>query len=192
MRLRNLFNSKKKIVIWVLILCVIIIGGSLGGYEYYSIQQQKKVEAQHKAYADKFNKTTLDIIGQTLLCEAMIDETSQTWHNAIYNTSFGDFNIALSNLHQKYTDNGALSDRETAKNNIEKEMISLQNPPDDYKPTYNLFVELYSKYGQIYSQATSPSGSLQTYGQDTESKASDFNEILDKIKVLKPEAVKQK
>lgn len=66
-------------------------------------------------------------------------------------------------------------------------MITLKNIPDNYKSAYTLLVELYSKYGQIYDQATNSTGSLTSYNNDVNTRLNDFNEIYDKIKVLVPE-----
>ncbi|URZ18770.1 hypothetical protein [Clostridium felsineum] len=176
--MKNLFNSKKKIIIGVIFLCVILIGGSIGGYEYISIQK-------HKEYESAFTKTTLDVMGQTVICEQMIEVFSTKWSTAIDDGE--DFNNAISEVQQGFKDDGTLNKVNNNKAKIEKEMIKLQNPPKDYEKAYNLFVELYSKYGQIYSQATSPTGSLTTYNEDTNSKSSEFNEIYDKLAVLRPE-----
>ncbi|PRR80687.1 Double zinc ribbon [Clostridium liquoris] len=95
--------------------------------------------------------------------------------------------ICEENEGNKEQDKGVLKERETAKNNIEKNMKELRNPPKDYEEAYKLFVDLYSLYGQIYSQAMSPQGSLMTYNQDINQKSSEFSQIYDKIKVLEPD-----
>lgn len=177
-------RNLKKIVFAV--IGIIVITGSIGGYKVYANNKQvKQVQLYHQQYELNFAKTTINILTETYLCGQMCTQVSDTWRVAIEITR-KDFNTELVSLHNQWDSNGLLKERETAKNNIEKNMKQLQNPPKDYEETYKLFVDLYSIYGQIYSQATSPQGSLVSYNQDINQKMSQFNQLYDKIKVIKP------
>lgn len=178
-------NLKQKRIMLFAIVGIALIIGSIVGYKCYDKNKKIKEAAKyHQQYEVNFAKTTLNILTEDYLCGQMCEQISDTWRNAI--DASEDFNTKLSDLHSQWDSNGALKERETAKNNIEKNMKKLQNPPKDYEEAYKLFVDLYSTYGQIYSQATSPNGSLVSYNQDVEQKESAFNQLYDKIKVIEP------
>ncbi|WP_017413476.1 zinc-ribbon domain-containing protein [Clostridium tunisiense] len=185
-------NKRKKIIISIILL-VTIVGSILGGFAY-------KKQAAHKKYEYNFNVTVLKVLGETIEIETMCSKISSFWHDVIFGNMFvfkengelGDFNDSIKQLQKAWKDNGTLSKREQAKAEIETQMKSLQNPPKDYESAYALLVELYSIYGQIYSQGTSPTGSLTSYNADVDKLFSDFNKIYDKMTILKPELKKIK
>ncbi|WP_461615220.1 zinc ribbon domain-containing protein [Clostridium sp. Marseille-QA1073] len=183
--IKNNKIAKNKIILIALIL-ILIVGGFVG-YKYYD-KNKKAEEAKkyHEKYELTFAKTTLDILTETYTSQLMCSQISDTWRNAI-DSSYKDFNTEIAKQQKQWEDKGVFKERETAKNNIEKNMKELRNPPEDYEEAYKLFVDLYSIYGQIYSQATSPQGSLMTYNQDVNQKSSEFNQIYDKIKILEPD-----
>ena len=173
-------KTSKTTVIVVVVLMIIVISGSFVGYKYYAAKNY------HEKYELNFATTTLSILTETYASELMCSQISDTWRSAI-DSRYKDFNTEIANLEERWETNGFLKDRKNAKDSIEKNMKELQNPPKDYEEAYKLFVELYSIYGQIYSQATSPQGSIITYNQDVNQKESEFSKTYDKIKVLQPD-----
>jgi hypothetical protein len=179
---KKVFFTKSKVIILVVIFLIVSIIGGIIGYNYYTTKKKHDYEIQ---YQTNFSQATLDILNQTIVCEGMTAMISSSWNSAIDNDE--DFNTALENVHKAWEDGGNFKTLENKKSSIEKEMIKLQNPPQDYQKAYDLFVELYSKYGQLYNQAVSPTGSLTSYNNDVNEKSSDFNEIYDKLVVVRPE-----
>ncbi|WP_373899153.1 zinc ribbon domain-containing protein [Haloimpatiens sp. FM7315] len=185
LNVKNKKITKNKIILTM--ISILIIAGCFVGYKYYD-NHKKTEEAKkyHEKYELTFAKTTLDILTETCAAQLMCSQISDTWRNAI-DSSYKDFNTEIANQQKQWQDKGVLKERETAKNNIEKNMKELRNPPKDYEEAYKLFVDLYSIYGQVYSQAISPQGSIITYNQDVNQKSSEFSQIYDKIKVLEPD-----
>lgn len=177
-------KSKKKIILSVVLILVIIVG-SVGGFIF---KKEKDKQKQKNNYALTFTETTIEILSETVISEQFCNLISKTWRNAIDDRE--DFNTAISDVLKKQS--STVSDLKKNKDKIEEKMKGLQNPPADYKDAYSLLVELYSTYGQIYSQAVSPTGSLTSYNGDVNGKASDFNKIYDKLAVLRPEIKKKK
>jgi len=179
----KIVNNKKNVIILIISLFTLLIFLVIGViFEYSSYLNQKHIE-----YETIFTKTTLDILQQAILCKEMSQLTSQTWYNNIYNISYTnlDFNTSLPNLHNAFQNGNTLKNRESNKSDIEKEMIKLQNPPKDYVIAYNLFIKLYSKYEQIYLQATKPRGLFSNYNNSINEKSNEFYLIYDKMIILK-------
>ncbi|MEG2538385.1 MAG: zinc ribbon domain-containing protein [Clostridium sp.] len=168
------FTKNKIILIGISLILVLVC---LIGYSNYN---------KNKKYEETFTRTTLDILTETYSSQLMCIEISEIWRNAI-DSSYKDFNTEIANKQEQWKSDGVYEERETAKINIENNMKELRNPPEEYEEVYKLFVDLYGIYGQIYRQATSPQGSIMTYNQDVNQKTSEFDQIYDKIKVLKPE-----
>lgn len=171
--------SKKKRISIIIAICLVFVVGGFGSYKYYMYKQ-------HQQYVNLFQLTLVEISSETLLNETMCATISGTWRSAIWDTH-EDFNTAIADLHNKWDTDGDLKKREDNKKQIEENMQKLQNPPDDYKEVYKLLVDYYTIYGSIYDQATSPTGSLTTYNSDVNAKESEFNKLMDKIKVTKPD-----
>jgi hypothetical protein len=168
--------NKNNITILVISLFTLLILG--GVIEYNSFADKR-----HMEYETIFTKTTLDILQQVILCKEMSQLTSQTWYNDKYNNS--NFNTSLPNLYNSFQNKNTLNEMEKSKNNIEKEIIKLQNPPPDYVSAYYLFVQLDRDYEQIYLQSIKPSGSLSSYISGVYNKSTEFYVIYDKIILLK-------
>ena len=179
----KIVNNKKNAIIIIISLFALLLFFVLSVIlDYSSCLNQRHIE-----YETIFTKTTLDILQQAILCKEMSQLTSQNWYNNIYNISYPNlyFNTSSVQLCKAIQNKDAFKNTKAKKNDIEIEMIKLQNPPKDYIIAYNLFIKLYSKYEQIYLQATSPTGSLSNYTNDINKKSNEFYVIYDKIIVLK-------
>lgn len=167
----------KKIVISILIILVIFL---MAGFVY----KTKEKEAQEK-YHSLLLENIINITGEAAICEFMSGEISDSWRLAI--ESSRDFNDAISNQIEWWESTGHMTKRKQAKDEIEKGMKELRNPPEIYENSYNLMVELYTTYKKLYNQATAPQGSLLTYNQDVNKTTSEFSELFDKILIKMPE-----
>lgn len=180
--------KKKKtmlIVSLVILIILLAVGGAIGYKIYDDKKKEEEAQAAYDKYELSFLETTVDILTEAYLSQAMCGIISDTWRNAIDDRK--DFNTEISNVYSAWRSKGILDERANAKDDLEKSMKGLQKPPKDYEEAYKLMVELYGLYSQIYSQATAPQGSLMTYNQDVNQKSSEFDKIFEKMKVLKPD-----
>ncbi|KZL88790.1 zinc ribbon domain-containing protein [Clostridium magnum] len=170
--------SKKKTLSIIMIVCLVLGLGGFGIYKHNEIQQ-------HKEYVKLFSQTVDSISVETLSAKMMCNIISTDWRSAIYDTH-EDFNTKLADLHSRWDSNGKLKETKDAKDKIESNMTKLKKYPKDYEESYKILVELYGVYGQLYDQATYPSGSLITYNQDVNQKESEFDKLMNKIKITIP------
>lgn len=177
-------NSKRKIVIGVAVITVL----ALIAYGIITSINLKR----SKDYSENISSTVVLMLANASKCESMCSTISTTWRNAIfddydkYNKGYLDFNQALQNL---FADSNIKNEIETIKNNdvtIAESVKSLQNPPSQFKELYNDMLELYGDYQGLVSQATNPSGSLQSYNSDVNNKISEFMKNYNKIKAKLP------
>jgi len=180
-------KKNKTIKSLVIVVSILLVISTIGGAIVFKINSDKKAkQAAYEKYELNFATATIKILTEAYICETMCNSISVTWRNAI-ESSYKDFNTEIRIMQDKLKNDGSLDERQKAKDDIEKTMKQLQNPPKDYEEAYKLLIDLYGYYGQIYSQATSPQGSLLTYNQDVNQKASEFSKTYDKIKVIKPD-----
>ena len=86
----------------------------------------------------------------------------------------GDFETAVSLVHTYYTITNQNATLETQKSDIAQIMKTLNNPPEKYKDSYQLALDMYLAWDEIISLAISPSGSYTSYSQQTEGLISKF------------------
>lgn len=145
-----------------------------------------------KDYSENLSGTVVLMLANASECESMCNTISTTWRNAIfddydkYNKGYLDFNQALQNL---FDDSTIKTEIESIKNNddtIAESIRSLQDPPNEFKDIHNDILELYGDYQGLVSQATNPSGSLQSYNSDVNNKVSEFMKNYNKIQAKLP------
>lgn len=177
-------NSKRKIVIGLAVIAVL----ALITYGIITLINIKRA----KDYSENINSTVVMMLANASKCESMCGIISTTWRNAIfddydeYNKGYLDFNSALQNL---LADSDIKTEIESIKKvdvTIAESVKSLQNPPSEFKELYNDMLELYGDYQGLVSQATNPSGSLQSYNSDVNNKISEFMKNYNKIKAKLP------
>ncbi len=136
---------------------------------------------------------------KTKLTSALVcSDVSNTWQKAIFDnrTPSGkycsDFNDALKELYQKYSDNG-ITDSISRWNKSMQEMTSkLNEHPDSRKDCYNDFVEIVSEVSSFSRMATDPSGNLRSYNQQTNEAYENISKKLDQFKIKYGEFIKEK
>lgn len=118
-------------------------------------------------------------------CLLICNQISETWRSAIQ-SSYGDFNQDIAKAKKGFEDAGLYKKLDIQKSGIELNMKKLQNPSKKYQQTYDLLLEMFGYYTQLYSQSASPSGSLMTYNSDVSSKSSELEKVYNKILVVMP------
>ena len=134
---------------------------------------------------------------KTKLASALVcSEVSSTWHKAIFDdrTPSGeycsDFNDALKELYQGYSDSGII-DSISRWNNSMLEMTSkLNEHPASRKDCYNDFVEIVSEVSSFSRMATDPTGNLKSYNEQTNEAYDNIAKKLDQFKIKYGEFIK--
>ena len=127
---------------------------------------------------------------KTLLTSAiMCDKISDVWRTAIYDNRTpngnycSDFNDALKEL---FADNNfsALTDTLSKWNdNMQKLTSKLNEHPQSRKDCYDEFVDIVGEVSSFSRMATSPTGSLRSYNEQTNATSSSISKKLDQFKI---------
>lgn len=191
------FNKKKRIIIGIIIICIIGISGfSIYKYNQYKqdkINQQIELkEKQKQEVLKQYKKILVDemimMIVQEKNIKLMCSGNYDIWHDAIYkDVDFGDFNKAISDLHQKFKDGGVIDKLDKDKKEIDDKMQNLRDSPQEYQQVYNLVLDFHSKFSHLYDQAENPTGSLINYNKDVNDTENSLDELEDKIEALVPD-----
>jgi hypothetical protein len=181
-------KNKKRTVIGIIVVLAILVG--LGAaYKLYVDKKQTEaaaVEAAARAeYEQTFLIASIKVSGTEILCGMWVELYASVWNDAI--DEGDDFNDAIADVYDYMESEGVLDEFSARKEETAGVMRALQNPPDDYRDSYELLVEMYSVASQICQMATDPSGSLMTYNQNKNSQMSEFDSLFDKLQIKIPE-----
>lgn len=174
---------KKVVVILLYILFGIVC--FWGGFLYSNLlikRNQGIGEAKRAEYEKKFLEASSKIIANTYLSLMVIEGTSGAWRRAI---DYGhDFSGRITEYLDKVKD--SLKSLESTNHEIEIGMQDLKDYPIQYQEAYNVLMELYGVYSQIFSLARYPSGSLMSFNNKVNDLSSEFTKIVSKLKVYMP------
>jgi len=65
-------------------------------------------------------------------------------------------------------------------------MQRLNSPPEEYKKSYDVLIELYGYYTQYMEQAISPTGSLIEFNNKSNDLSSQISKLYNQFKILLP------
>ena len=201
---------KKSVKIFIVgFSCIAIVGGSIFGVNKIC-DYNKKLEVYNNAFEeyecyDSFmsikdfrNSEELAYVGlgneivETMELE-MVDIALdrdclvEAWWSAIfdeYNEYYGDFNSAICDYLDWHSDSNAskLNKKITVEENIKK----LKGLSEYYPDYYNDIISLYNAYDYLVKQTVFPTGSYQSYVEDTKNKYSKFDEIISRVSFTAP------
>lgn len=123
-----------------------------------------------------YSEMTKTIVSSSIVC----DKVSQTWRKAIHSNVDHkgnycyDFNDALKILFDEYKTDGTIKNIETHRDKMINSAKLLNNPPKSRKNCYDDYMEIVSEASSLARMATDPTGSLQSYNNQT-------NETIEKI-----------
>ncbi|MBU8772153.1 hypothetical protein [Cytobacillus oceanisediminis] len=190
--------KKRKGRIFLFILLALVLAG--GTFTWYSIQEYKKGEAAKtaaKAEADyklALELATIQYIGLAASAEGMSNTYTDVWHTAIFDDSvtindkkYYDFNSALEAQRQAFNKSGELKVIEDQTTELEKTIKGMANPPEKYKEVYQLLVDGYPIVKRFADQASSPSGSYDSYSDEIAELDAEVLKHYDKLKIYLPE-----
>lgn len=182
------FPEKKKSKIGLIIAVVVVIGLSI--FAAFRMKASKI-----RSYEDKVVEA-IDLMNESAYDAALLrDLTVNVWNNAIWNVRdletdkyvyingrfVSDFNDALYNLTTstsfKNKVNKITSDREKL-----AEIVASLKPPKGYEQIHESFTNFYYEYKQITNYAIEPSGSLNSYAEETELHFKYYTELNNELK----------
>lgn len=175
--------TKKKTII-VMSIAILVVLAIIIGFLLYKSSSERKKAAEREAYIDSASEFSVTLIYAAAKCEDTGNLIKSIWYNTIFEEDdpatdpytkwesisgsyfYDDFNEALKNFFSsdKYAemekmlmdDYEKLSDLST----------QLKNSPEGLEDIAEAVSEAYSHYRKLYKNATSPSGSLETYSDD--------------------------
>ena len=168
--------NKKKTKIIIATIIIIILG--VVGIKCMSASNSKKT------YADNYKEIVSLMLLNASQAESAGTLIHDVWYNTIYEVddsttdkytkdSKGRFNDDFnSSLLMLMISDDFSSDIETIQNNreeVQKMMKDMQNPPEEYEEAYEALKEFYDAYTKLVNLAVEPSGNLSSY-------TSSFNE----------------
>ncbi len=171
----------KNITICVLLLLILFISSSCNVDLNSCNADTKKSQENYKANLDEVLQA---IAGELYVCNGFCNVYSEIWSKAINDDE--DFSKVLSKARDRAEEGGFIKTLQDKKNKIKFLMKELKDPPDEYKESYNVLLDLYTEYTHLESLAEEPSGSLISYNNDVNESINKCQQLMEKIKVLKP------
>ena len=144
-----------------------------------------KEKAFDENLQNSFSEMRIAVVSSCEVC----DKVSTTWRNAIVNNidHHGrycyDFNEALKKLFEEYQSDGTIDKIELHKNKMINSAKLLNNPPKSRKDCYNDYMEIVSEASSIVRMATDPSGSLQSYNNQTNETVENLSKKIDLFQI---------
>lgn len=134
-------------------------------------------------YKDQFEVTlgglNFEAQQSSLICSTFLKKWSMAVNNP-YMSPESAINEARKKL------DGDISSLKSEKKKIDERMKGLQNPPKEYKESYDMLVDLHEVYGKLYRLAENPTGSYMSYSSEVSSLQSEFISLHEKITITKP------
>ncbi len=142
-----------------------------------------------KQFDKELNEAFIQMEKTRLTSALVCSNVSSTWQKAIFDnrTPSGeycsDFNDALKELYQKYSDNGITDSISKWNSSMQKLTSKLNEHPVSRKECYDDFVEIVSEVSSFSRMATDPSGNLRSYNQQTNEAYENISKKLDQFKI---------
>lgn len=175
-------KPKRLMVVFLSIICLMVIAGGIIGWLKYQEKQKEK-------YAKSLAETSVDMYMEFLLSSLIVSSYSDVWSKAIDNGA--DFSIKVANFQDSISEKGLISDRKNGREKIRNKMKLLQNPPTDYRESYNILKKMYATYTQMVDQSISPTGSLIEFNRKTDDLSSQFEQQKEEFTITLPADVKK-
>lgn len=186
---------KKSKIVATLLVCVLLTGCG-------EDSKKKEQELLENAYAINLNTATTQMLAGAALSEALCNNASKAWYNAIYDKTNAetikfmedadgngkvDFNDALINLYAYESTVNTVNALKDNKQKVDDLMKDLATPPEKYTTCYGTITELYKTYSSFTSVAIQPTGSYNDYSDNIKKLDSDFSATYDLIKTQLPD-----
>ena len=140
-----------------------------------------------KARDAKILKINSDLIANAVLSWEILGGISTTWSDSI--KSGNDFNTKITEfLNSKKIQ---LEKMEATNKAIKEGMRELKDYPIKYKEIYNISLDLYGVYNQLYFLALAPSGNVGSFNNKMNDLTSEFIKIKNKLEIYIPKLKEQ-
>ncbi|MBP3894682.1 MAG: zinc ribbon domain-containing protein [Atopobiaceae bacterium] len=196
-------NVKSKTLLTVIAIAVVAIAAVVVGSAYFSHQEQVRQEVAasqaYNQYIDDLNDSMNLMISGAAKAETLGNTIREVWHSAIFESSKSnwdadiqqyyatDFNDALAKLFADpvtQTTIGEIEDNQAAVNELYRKM---QETPEGLENAYAAFEDMHDAYLTLTRLATSPTGSLQSFGDEFLEADNDCVEAFEKLQARIPE-----
>lgn len=97
-----------------------------------------------------------------------------------------DFSTSILSLKKYYEGSGILKELQDTSDKIKESVSELNDPPKDFKETYDELLDMYNLSEKYIEMALNPSGSLQNFNEDKKQLASDILSKHKHIEVIIP------
>lgn len=140
-------------------------------------------------FDEELNQAYIEM-SKTIYASALVcSQISSTWQKAIFDNKTpsgaycSDFNDALSELSDSLAKTGIVDSIEAWNKNMQILTSKMNDAPNSRKECYDDFVSLVSDASSYSRMATSPSGSLRTFNENTQSTSDGLVKKLDQFKI---------
>lgn len=173
---QNISNKKTNLLILAVSIIALIVLG------IFLASRQARISNEEN-YGVNLRLLLANMVVQEFHFVQMTNTYIEVWENAI--KSRRDFNGEIAAQYEKFK--YRIQTLEEKDHEIDSLMSSLKNPPEKYKQSYTLLLELYGVYKDFYSLARFPSGSYMTYSAKVREIKNEWDKIYNKIMVVRPD-----
>lgn len=156
---------------------------------FFALMSFVLISCGEKSFDENLQKSYEEMEKNILYSALVCDKVSSTWRTAIYDHKdhngdyCSDFNDALRTLMRSYRNNGIIDSIQAHKDRMEKFASKLNNPPSSRKDCYNDYIAIVAEASSISRMATEPSGSLQSYNNQTNEAYENIRKMIDQFKI---------
>lgn len=144
---------------------------------------QWETKFQNVDYATKLQMIKEQIVMCAKAEKAVLNGISEAWHVSIITRPDWVSSDMARGLAEAERD-GYVEIYKNRCSSLKKAMSEISESPSKYSKTYDMLLELFSIYAQIYSLARAPEGSYITFNQKINDLSSEFDKCLSKVEVL--------
>ena len=161
-------KGKRTIIILSIISFVLLAGGIISAYfcNEYKSELEKTREIQ---YQKDLKEIVLEIMDQSIEIENIIKTGSEDWKRVVDISKNADdkkYDISAGLiLSRAANDIFKIKDGRTS---VDRKVKELNQPPEKYKDSYNIAMEIYDYYIKYEEMTEFPSGSLDEFTQKTD------------------------
>jgi len=149
--------------------------------EHRTIIAQWENEFQASDYPKKLSMLKSNISVRAKGELSVLNGISTTWYQSIH--SGGSFGYDIAQGLAAAEAGGWVEIYRMYFSSIKKAMGEISNPPAKYAKAYDLLLELFSIYSQLYSLARSPQGSYVSFNKTVNDLSLEFDKCFNKLDV---------
>lgn len=153
--------------------------------QHRSMIVQWESEFQASAYSKKMQMLKTKIASQVQSEKSVLESILMQWNQSIHSGSSFSYDIAQGLASAE--SGGWVEIYRMYFSSLKKAMSEISNPPTEYSKAYDLLLDVYSIYSQLYSLARSPQGSYVSFNKTVNDISLEFEKGFNKLDVLLPQ-----